>query len=85
MIITAIAVFVVTNIDDLIVLIALYGSRQVGRRQIIVGQSLGISALAAVSVIAALGLVVVPDRWIGLFGVIPLGLGVRGLLHRNPE
>ncbi len=85
MILTAIAVFAATNLDDLVVLIALDGSRTVGRRQIVVGQSLGLAALVAVSIIAALGLVVVPERWIGLFGVVPLALGVRGLLRRSPE
>jgi cadmium resistance protein CadD (predicted permease) len=78
---SAVAVFAGTNIDDLVVLTALFGSRQVGRREIIVGQYLGIGALVAISVIASVGLVVVPDRWVGLFGIVPLGLGIRGLMR----
>jgi cadmium resistance protein CadD (predicted permease) len=78
---SAVGVFVGTDIDDLVVLTALFGSRQVGRRQIILGQYLGILVLVAISVVAAIGLLIVPDSWVGLLGVIPLGLGVRGLLH----
>jgi cadmium resistance protein CadD (predicted permease) len=76
---SAVAVFAGTDIDDLVVLTALFGSRQIGRRQIVVGQYLGMAVLVAVSIVAAIGLVAVPDRWVGLFGLIPLGLGVRGL------
>ena len=81
LIVSAVAVFAGTNVDDLVVLTALLGSQQVERRRIVVGQYLGIVALVAVSVIAAVGLVIVPDRWVGLFGLIPLGLGVRGLVR----
>jgi len=76
---SAIGVFVGTDIDDLVVLTALFGSRQVGSRQIVLGQYLGMLVLVVISLVAAIGLVIVPDRWVGLFGVIPLGLGVRGL------
>jgi cadmium resistance protein CadD (predicted permease) len=78
---SAVAVFAGTNIDDLVVLTALLGSRQIGRREIIVGQYLGIAALVAISIVASVGLVIVPDRWVGLFGIIPLGLGIRGLMR----
>ncbi|MFC4531043.1 cadmium resistance transporter [Sphaerisporangium dianthi] len=49
-------------------------------RQIVAGQYAGIAALVAVSAIAALGLAVIPDRWVGLLGLVPLALGVRGLI-----
>ncbi|MFD0856130.1 cadmium resistance transporter, partial [Actinomadura adrarensis] len=35
----------------------------------------------AVSVLAALGLTLVPDDWVGLLGLIPLALGVYGLVE----
>jgi cadmium resistance protein CadD (predicted permease) len=80
---SAIGVFVGTDIDDLVVLTALFGSRQVGRRQIVAGQYLGIATLIVIGIVAAVGLLVVPARWVGLLGVIPLGLGVRGLIRRE--
>ena len=79
----AIGVFAATNIDDLVVITVLLASKQVDRRQLIVGQYLGILTLIAISGVAAAGLVIVPDRWVGLFGIIPLALGVRHLLHHG--
>jgi cadmium resistance transport/sequestration family protein len=80
--------FVATNVDDLVVLAVLFSS--VGRggpsvRQIVVGQYLGIGALVVVSILVAVGLTAVPDRWIGLLGLVPISLGVRGLMRaRRP-
>jgi len=80
--------FAVTNVDDLVVLAALFVT--VGRggpsvRQIVIGQYLGIGVLVAISVLVAVGLAGVPERWIGLLGLVPLTLGLRGLvLTRRP-
>jgi cadmium resistance transport/sequestration family protein len=77
-------VFVGTNVDDLIVLTVLFlTTRAAGRPrawQIWVGQYAGIAVLVIVSALAALGLTLIPDRWVGLLGLVPLALGVRGLL-----
>ncbi len=76
--------FVGTNVDDLVVLTVLFlAARASGRPkpwQIWLGQHLGISALIALSAIAALGLRIVPDRWVGLLGLLPLAMGARGLV-----
>ena len=77
--------FIATNIDDLVVLTALFGSPRPTPPQIVTGQYLGMSALVAISVVAAAGLTVVPERWIGLLGIVPLGLGLRGLLGCHEE
>ncbi|GIH10585.1 cadmium transporter [Rhizocola hellebori] len=81
----AIGVFAGTNVDDIIVLAVLFTSaRAMGvpkAWQIWAGQYTGIAVLVAVSVAVAAGLAVVPDRWVGLLGLIPLGLGVRGLIR----
>jgi cadmium resistance protein CadD (predicted permease) len=82
---SAIGVFAGTDIDDLIVLTALFGSRRLSRWQIVAGQYLGFAALVAISVLAAAGLRLLPDRWVGLLGVVPLALGVRGLLRGDHE
>jgi cadmium resistance protein CadD (predicted permease) len=80
----AAGVFAGTNIDDLIVLTALFlAARTAGRPrpwQIWAGQYAGIGALVAMSGAAALGLTLLPDRWVGVLGLIPLALGVRGLV-----
>ncbi|MCP2328421.1 cadmium resistance protein CadD (predicted permease) [Hamadaea flava] len=76
--------FAGTNVDDLIVLTVLFlSARAAGRPrpwQIWTGQYLGVGALVAISAVAALGLTVVPDRWIGLAGLVPFAMGVRGLV-----
>ena len=83
-IVTAAGVFAGTNVDDIIVLTVLFlASRTAGeprRWQIWSGQCAGVAALVAASVLAASGLAVVPDKWVGLLGLVPFGLGVRSLL-----
>jgi cadmium resistance transport/sequestration family protein len=80
----AVGVFAGTNVDDLIVLTVLFLSSRAGGRpkawQIVAGQYAGIGVLVALSAAAALGLVLVPDEWVGLLGLVPIGLGVRGLV-----
>ncbi|GII34811.1 cadmium resistance transporter [Planotetraspora mira] len=81
---TGTAVFAGTNVDDIIILTVLFlSSRASGRPrpwQIVGGQYAGIAALVAVSAIAALGLTIVPDRWVGLLGLVPFGLGLWGMI-----
>jgi len=81
----AIGLFIATNIDALLVLTALFFvSHQTGcprMAQVITGWVLGSLLLIAASSLAAGGLTIVPDQWVGLLGLIPLILGLRGL-HR---
>jgi len=83
-VVTAAGVFAGTNVDDLIVLTVLFlAARASGRPaawQVWAGQYAGIAALVLVSVLAALGLTLVPDRWVGLLGLVPVALGLRGLI-----
>ncbi|AVT34828.1 cadmium transporter [Plantactinospora sp. BC1] len=80
----AVGLFAGTNVDDIIVLTVLFlSARAAGRPrpwQIWVGQYAGIAVLVLVSAVAALGLTIVPDRWVGLLGLVPFALGVRGLV-----
>jgi cadmium resistance protein CadD (predicted permease) len=80
----AVGLFAGTNIDDMVVLAVLNVSARAGGRpkpwQIWVGQYAGIAVLVAISLLAALGLTLVPDRWLWLLGLVPLLLGVRKLV-----
>lgn len=80
----AAAAFVATDIDDIVVLSVLFGIARSGGelrdRQIVAGQYLGIAALVAVGVVLSLGLLFVSEELVGLLGLIPIALGVRGLL-----
>lgn len=80
---TAAGIFVGTNVDDLVVLTVLFLSWRASGRprpwQIWAGQYAGIAVLVLLSSVAALGLTIVPDAWVGLLGLVPFAVGVRGL------
>ncbi|GDY33296.1 cadmium resistance transporter [Gandjariella thermophila] len=81
---TAIGVFASTNVDLFALLVVLFlGARNGGPRgwQVVLGQYLGFAAVVAASAALAAGLAAVPETWIGLLGLFPLGLGVRGLVR----
>ncbi|HEV2344011.1 MAG TPA: cadmium resistance transporter [Actinocrinis sp.] len=77
---TAALAFAVTTIDDLVVLSALFIARRATglprARAIVAGQYTGFAVILALSLAAAAGLRIVPDRWVGLLGLVPVGLGV---------
>ncbi|MDG9676277.1 cadmium resistance transporter [Micromonospora sp. DH14] len=79
----AAVVFAATDIDDIVILTLFFvAARTTGRPrtwQIVAGQYLGIGALALASAVIAGGLLVVPDPWTGLLGLLPIALGVRAL------
>ncbi|MEW2377932.1 cadmium resistance transporter [Micromonospora sp. NPDC047812] len=85
----AAVVFAATDIDDIVVLTLLFvAARTTGRPrpwQIVAGQYLGIGALSLASAVVAAGLLVVPDPWTGLLGLLPVALGVRALLDRDAD
>ncbi|MFQ9984889.1 MAG: cadmium resistance transporter [Lachnospiraceae bacterium] len=79
---TAILSFASTNIDDIFILTILFAQVQnpKGTVQIIAGQYAGIGALAALSILGAMGTQLFPPQYIGLLGFLPLFLGVRSWL-----
>ena len=74
-----VVVFATTNIDDILLLAAFFADRTLRPRAIVIGQFAGIGALTAVSAVAALLALTIPEGWIGLLGLVPLALGMRGL------
>lgn len=86
---TVAGAFVGTNIDDFVVLllIALSApSEGVRVWQVVGGQYAGFAALVAISLAGGALLREVPVQWVGLFGLIPVALGIRELLRmRRPE
>jgi cadmium resistance protein CadD (predicted permease) len=75
-----VTMFVATNVDDIVLLAALFATR-LAARTIVVGQLLGMAALVAMSAAAAAAAVVVPPRWLALLGLFPLALGIREALR----
>jgi cadmium resistance protein CadD (predicted permease) len=81
--------FVSSNIDDLFILVLFYGNNSYRNREIIWGQFLGIFALTAISLTGSLVGLFIPQKYIGLLGIIPLFIGLKELYklikHRNHE
>lgn len=83
-IVTAIGLFAATNIDDIVVLMVLFLASTRGSLpgwKVVAGQYLGFATLVAISVVAAAGLTIIPDEWVGLLGLIPLAIGLYGLIR----
>ncbi|MEW2432393.1 cadmium resistance transporter [Micromonospora sp. NPDC047644] len=82
-------VFAATDIDDIVILTLFFvAARTTGRPrpwQIVAGQYVGIGALALASAVVAAGLLVVPDPWTGLLGLLPIALGVRALRRSDED
>lgn len=83
-IVSAVAAFAATNIDD-IFLLMLYFSRANNdprrEREIILGQYLGFFVLVFISVLGYLGSLLFPRQYVGLLGFFPIVFGIRELLE----
>lgn len=78
-VITSIAAYIGTAVDDLFILTLLFSQADdlAHRKHVLQGQCIGIAALTALSLLAAAGLQLLPPWAVGLMGLIPLALGVR--------
>lgn len=76
----AVGIFVVTNVDDLILLSLFFGraAARPGRwHQVVAGQYLGVAAIVVVSLLGAWGATLLAEGWTSYLGLVPLALGVR--------
>jgi cadmium resistance protein CadD (predicted permease) len=76
-----IATFVATNIYDLFILMAFFANRRFPISQVVLGQYMGMGSLIAVSMLASLIALVVPNNLIGLIGIFPIAIGIKELLE----
>ncbi|MEB3149732.1 MAG: cadmium resistance transporter [Sphaerospermopsis sp.] len=84
---TGAAAFSATNIDDLFILTLFFSQVNVKFRKwhIILGQYAGFTALVLVSLPGFFGGLILPRPWIGLFGLIPIIIGIKTLLNSEDE
>ena len=78
----AIFVFVATDLDDLVLLLALFADRELDGRAIMLGQCLGIALLVLASILIALSAVRISGEYAAFLGLAPLTFGLwrlRGL------
>jgi cadmium resistance protein CadD (predicted permease) len=73
----AVAIFAVTNIDDVVVLALFFGRSAGHRAGVVLGQYLGFAAILVVSILGAMGAGFLPESVIPYLGLLPLFLGIR--------
>lgn len=86
--VSALAVFISTSIDNLLILTIVFAQTRTRRgiRHVVGGLYLGTAVLVVASLIAAFALHFIPQKWItGLLGLIPVFLGVRVALKKNND
>ncbi|MFM0737215.1 cadmium resistance transporter [Paraburkholderia xenovorans] len=72
----AIAAYAATNIDNLFVLLAFLAEAGSQRRSVIAGQYAGSLALIVAALVLAALLTRLPAGYVGLLGVLPIGVGL---------
>ncbi|QMS86785.1 cadmium resistance transporter [Nostoc edaphicum CCNP1411] len=79
--------FIATNIDDIIILLIFFSQVNVNfrRRHILLGQYVGFAAIIIASLPGFFGGLVVQREWIGLLGLLPVGIGIQQLVSRKEE
>ncbi|MGJ5627817.1 cadmium resistance transporter [Nostoc sp. CALU 1950] len=79
--------FIATNIDDIIILLIFFSQVDVNfrRRHILLGQYVGFAAIIIASSPGFFGGLVVQREWIGLLGLLPVGIGIQQLISRKEE
>ena len=78
LVVSAVA-FASTNVDDIFVLLGFFADPAFRARHVVIGQYLGISALVAASLVCSLIAFVIPPSYLGLLGLLPIGIGVKKL------
>lgn len=74
-----VAVFIATNVDDIVLIAAFFADPRLRARAVVWGQFAGIGLLVATSAVTAHAALVVPPGYVALLGLIPLGLGLKAL------
>jgi len=84
---SSVAVFVATSVDELVVLTTIfaYAERRRAVVQVYAGQLISQAVLLTVSVLAAFGIEAISQRAIGLLGIVPIVLGIRVLLGGDED
>lgn len=77
--------FAATNIDDIIILLLFFSqvNAKFRHRHVVFGQYLGFTVIVVASLPGFFGGLVVPQKWTGLLGILPIAIGIGQLLNRK--
>lgn len=78
--IASIIAFVVTNLDDIFILILFFSDPKLRHRNIITGQFLGISTLILLSFLGSFIGLVIDIKYVGLLGIVPIYMGIKSFI-----
>lgn len=83
-IISAVASFVSTDIDDIIILTLFFGMAEyeIKNSHIVAGQYIGIAILCLISILASIGLNILPSAAVSALGLLPIAIGLGMLWKR---
>lgn len=79
-----IVAYVLTNLDDLLLLAAFFAHPNFRTRNVVAGEYLGVGTILAAALLGAEALAEAPIEWIGLLGFVPIAIGVRMALADDP-
>jgi cadmium resistance protein CadD (predicted permease) len=85
--IIGVSVAFATTFDDNLYLTAFFGrvNRSFRAKHIILGEFVGFTALVFASLPGFFGGLVLPEKWIGLLGLLPIIIGISHLISREQE
>lgn len=83
-IISAVVSFASTNIDDIFILTLFFGMAEHGIKNshIVAGQYIGIAILCIISILASIGLNILPSAAVSALGLLPIAIGLGMLWKR---
>lgn len=77
-VLTSAVAYISTNIDDIFVIMILLAQAIKGAKgKLITGHFLGVGIVTAISMLGAFGLQNLPLKYVGILGLVPIGLGIK--------
>lgn len=81
---TSVVAYVSTNIDDIfVIMILLAQADKRTKGKLIAGHFLGVGLITVASMLGALGLQNLPLKYVGILGLVPIGLGIKAWLDHK--
>lgn len=81
---TSVVAYISTNIDDIFVIMILLAQAAKGAKgKLVAGHFLGVGAITVISMLGAFGLQNLPLQYVGILGLMPIGLGIKAWLDHK--